>query len=270
MSEIGEANRQWSDLLSQWAIPDALQAAAPASPWFFDPTVFATAADEAVARDMDSPSDIAARDVLPAEGTVLDVGVGAGAACLRLADRARHLTGVDTSKELLDAFTLRAKRAGVASTAIEGCWPEVAPLASPADVVVCHHVVYNVADLAGFVVALSTFATQRVVVEVTTAHPLAWMAPYWKAVHGLSRPNRPTVDDVLDVLWTLGLSVKQHRWGRPVQMVGESGSDQAASVARRLCLGPDRRGEVRRILAAIPPPDEREVATLWWDVERTD
>jgi SAM-dependent methyltransferase len=265
--EEGEPNQQWSAMLGQWAIPDAIMAAAPVSPYFFDPTVFTAAADDALARPLDSPSDTAAREALPAEGAVLDIGVGAGAASLRLADRAHHLTGVDTSRELLAAFTLRATQLGVANTGIEGRWPEVASLAVPADVVVCHHVLYNVADLAAFAAALSAFATRRVVVELTAQHPMDWMAPYWKAVHGPTLPDRPTAQDAVGVLSSLGLTVHEHRWRRPVQMVGESGTDQVARVARRLCLGPERHGQVRQLLTTIPPPTERDVATLWWDVD---
>ena len=265
MVETNEANRRWADMLAGWAIPEELLQAAPASPYFFDPKVFITAADEALARAEDSPSDAVARESLPEGGAVLDVGVGAGAASLRLATRAGHIVGVDLNRELLDVFASRARALGVEHTTLEGGWPEVALRTSPADVVLCHHVVYNVADLAGFADALTARATRRVVVELTTTHPLAWMAPYWEAVHGLAQPKRPTADDAVEVLASLGLDVRQRRWQRRLQMIGESDADHVSRVARRLCLGPDRHAEVQRLLEAIPPPDAREVTTLWWD-----
>jgi hypothetical protein len=70
---------------------------------------------------------------------VLDVGVGAGAASLRLG--AGRIIGVDPSVELLRAFAGRAARRGIEVTAIEGRWPDVAPDVPVADVAVCHHVV---------------------------------------------------------------------------------------------------------------------------------
>ena len=191
--------------------------------------------------------------------------MGAGAAGLRLAARAGHIYGVDLNRELLDAFAARAQGMGVGCTTIEGGWPEVAPHTPPADVALCHHVVYNVADLADFVSALAAHATRRVVIELTTIHPMAWMAPYWEAVHGLAQPDRPTVDDAIAVLASLGFDVRQHRWQRRLQMIGESDADRATRVARRLCVGPDRLGEVQRLLEVSPPPDVREVATLWWE-----
>jgi predicted RNA methylase len=260
-----EANRRWADMLAEWSIPEKLLAAAPASPFFFDPQVFVKAADEALARAEDSPSDAAAREALPEGGKVLDVGVGAGAASLRLATRAAHFVGVDLDRELLDAFATGANGLGVGHTTIEGRRPEVASRTSPADVVLCHHVVYNVADLASFADALTAHATRRVVVELTTTHPLAWMAPYWEAVHGLAQPDHPTVDDAIDVLTSRGFDVRQQRWQRRLQMIGESDADHVARIARRLCVGSDRHAEVRRLLEATPPPDAREVTTLWWE-----
>jgi SAM-dependent methyltransferase len=269
MSDSEEANRRWAEMLARWAIPEELLAAAPTSPFFFDPTVFIQAADEALARTDDSPSDAAARDSLPIGGTVLDVGVGAGAASLRLAARAGHIVGVDLNRELLDVFAARATTLGVGHTTIEGGWPGVASRTPPADVVLCHHVIYNAADLASFASALTAHATGRVVVELTTIHPLAWMAPYWEAVHGLALPDRPTVDDAIEVLAALGLDVRQQRWQRRLQMIGESDADRVARVARRLCLGADRHAEVQQLLERTPPPDAREVTTLWWDVVRS-
>jgi hypothetical protein len=45
-----DANQRWAGMLSRWAIPDDLVAAAPESPYFFSPAVFIDAADEALER----------------------------------------------------------------------------------------------------------------------------------------------------------------------------------------------------------------------------
>ena len=263
MGDTGDANRRWAEALARWAIPDALVAAAPESPYFFDSKVFAGAADEALAREEDTPSDRVARDALPPGGTVLDVGVGAGAASLRLG--AARVVGVDVSRELLDAFAERAARLGIEAECVEGRWPDVVSTTPGADVVVCHHVAYNVADLASFVEACSDRAGRRVVVEVTSVHPMSWMRPYWEALHGLAQPDGPTVDDVIDVLTGRGLEVQQHRWQRSMQMVGEDDEDRVARIGRRLCLPAARYDELRAALEAVPPPVQREVTTLWWE-----
>ena len=239
-------------MLAEWSIPEPLIADAPESPYFFDPQVFIEIADASLAREEDTPSDAVARDALPGSGSVLDVGVGAGTASLRL--NPGHVMGVDPSGELLTAFTERAARHGIVATAFEGRWPEIAAEVPLADVVVCHHVCYNVADLAGFAAALSSHARNRVVVELTTVHPMTWMAPYWEAMHGLRQPDRPTVGDAIEVLTALGADVREQRWKREYQMLGETGPHQVDRIARRLCLPPARHGELAALLAAIPPP----------------
>ncbi len=261
MVEPEHANRAWAQMLSRWAIPDDLVAAAPESPYFFDPDVFTEAADEALARVEDTVSDHVAREALPAHGTILDVGVGAGAASLRLA--AARVVGVDPSRIMLDAFAQRAEHLATEHTTIEGAWPAVASQAPSCDVVVCHHVVYNVADLAGFASALADHALQRVVIELTAIHPMAWLTPYWKALYGRPQPDRPTADDAVAVLREAGFSVEQQRWHREVQMIGEAGDDRLARIARRLCLPATRHEELGHILATTPPPRAREVVTLW-------
>ena len=197
-------------------------------------------------------------------GTVLDVGVGAGAASLPL--RPGLVVGVDANQELLDAFVERAARYAIPAHPILGRWPEVGASTPVADVVVCHHVVYNVADLASFATALSEHARNRVVVELTAEYPLAWMAPYWAALHGWTQPDGPGADDAIEVLASLGVSAHQERWRGEAQMMGESGPERVARLGRRLCLPVARHGELRHLVDQYPPPRERELVTLWWDV----
>ena len=256
------ADRAWAGMLADWAVPEEILAAAPASPFFFDPRSFIGAAEEAVNRSADTPSDAAAREALPAGGTVLDVGCGAGAASLRL--RPGRVVGVDQSRPLLAAFSEGARRLGIDVEVIEGRWPDRAGEAETTDVVVCHHVLYNVPDLAPFAAALSAHARRRVVVEMTASHPLAWLTPYWKALHGLEQPERPTGDDAVAVLEAMGLTVAQTRWRRRYAVIGEGGEDAVARIGRRLCIGPHRYDELRGLLAVEPPPPDRDVVTLWW------
>ena len=260
-----DANERWAEMLSEWAIAQELIAAAPEPPCFFDPVVFTAAADEAVQRRDDTPSDRTGREALSVGGQVLDVGVGAGAASLRLG--ARHVIGVDPSRMLLDAFAERAERLGVGHTEIEGAWPDVAPHTPVAEVAVCHHVVYNVADLAAFAQALTDHASTRIVIELTAVHPMTWLTPYWKSLHGIDQPERPTADDAVALLQEMGLTVHLQRWRRRIQMIGETGNEQLNRIARRLCLGPSRHDELRHLLENIPPPVDRDVVTLWWSRE---
>lgn len=253
---------KWGETLAQWAIPTELIDAAEESPYFFPTEVFTATADSALARDADTVSDAVALEALGTGGTVLDIGAGAGAASLRL--RPDHVTAVDSSVEMLEAFAERADRVGIPHREVHGTWPQVAFSIEAVDVVVCHHVVYNVADLAAFASAIDAHRSRRAVLELTAVHPMTWMTPYWKAMHGIDQPDRPTADDAVAVLRALGLPVNRSDWKRELEMIGELDEHAVARIARRLCLDPERIPELRAVLDDTPPPQLRDVVTLWW------
>jgi SAM-dependent methyltransferase len=193
---------------------------------------------------------------------VLDVGCGGGAGGLALVPPAASVTGVDSSPELLDAFVANAADLGVSAKAVAGDWPAAAGAAGRADVVVCHHVLYNVADLEPFVVALSAATRRRVVVELGAAHPWVSLAPLWARFHGLARPDGPRAELAAAALREFGIQVREERVSRlgPVPdrrlWVGE--------VRRRLCLPAAREPDVDEALGELAPSGQ-EVVTLWWD-----
>src|SRR5437867_4397134 len=174
------------------------RAAAPEPPWACPPALFAHSAEAAVAPGAaPSPSTRRALEALPDGGSVIDVGVGGGAASLPLCPPGRRVTGVDQNPRMLERFAALAEQQGVGHAEVEGLWPDVAPQVGPVDVVVCHHVLYNVADLVPFAAALTAHARHRVVVEITGDHPQARLNPLWLRFHGNVRPTRPTADDAV-------------------------------------------------------------------------
>lgn len=251
----------WRQSLESLALPPELVASAPESPWGFAVSLFDKLADEAMATQ--TPSRRAATALLGDGGAVLDVGCGGGAASMPLVPLARWVIGADESAAMLEAFAARGDRLGVAHLEVVGRWPDVAATAPPVDVAVCHHVLYNVADLAPFVRALSAAATRGVVVEQTATHPLAWLMPLWRRLHGLERPAGPTIDDLLAALGELGVQPQVTRWSQPSPWHAD-GSDVVAFVRRRLCLSADRDDDVRAALAAEGVPAAREITTVWW------
>jgi SAM-dependent methyltransferase len=272
---MGDAVRRWADELARWAIPEEIRAAVSESPWTIPTEVFARRADFAAARPTGVSWERADAALAPS-GTVLDVGAGAGAASLALAAHTEELTAVDTMPSMLDALRARADALGLKATTIMGRWPDVADEAPVVDVVVCHHVAYNVADLDAFSLALTAHARRRVVLELTAEHPLRVLNPLWERLHGLRRPDGPRAEDAAAVLRETGIEPRADRWTRPEQPGHHSFADLVAITRRRLCLPTERDEELAAALVDLGVEPEnprelgsgnREVVTLWWDVE---
>jgi len=258
------AASRWAADLADWAIPEHILQAAPDDPHRFSVERFVELATEAL-RQPRTPTHERAREALPDGGSVLDVGCGGGAASLPLTPPARRMVGVDQSAGMLAAFARAAAQRGVEAHTVEGTWPVVAPMTPVADVVVCAHVVYNVGDLVPFVRALADHARHRVVLELPARHPLAWLAPYWRAFHDIDRPQGPTADDALSVLRDMGLQPRDERWMRPNSLHGAAMDARAEFIRKRLALSADRDDDLRTMIDRIGVPVGREVITAWWD-----
>jgi hypothetical protein len=175
---------------------------------------------------------------------------------------------VDHQQGMLDAYVEAATRRGVRARTFLGDWPAIADDVPECEVVVCHHVAYNVADIVPFLQALDTHARRRVVLELPQHHPLTNMNPLWKRFWNLDRPTRPTAADLAEIARSLGFPAQielwqDETWGRRVTLP----DDERVRFARiRLCLTEDRDAEVAAALIAESDAQPRHVATIWWDV----
>ncbi|TDD56908.1 methyltransferase domain-containing protein [Nonomuraea terrae] len=261
-----ELATRWRERLESWAIPDEILAKAPVDPWSHSPQRFGTRTDRALAEPDDGSTMQRLAEALPEEGTLLDVGAGAGASSLPLRGRIGHLYAVDTSRAMLDGLTSRAEKLGVPVTAVEGRWPDVADRVPVADVSVAAHVVYNVPDLAPFLRALDSRTKGRVVLELTHRHPMSWLTPLWQHFHGIDRPVRPVAEDCVALAAALGFAVRVEEREAPLERFS-SLEELAASACRRACLDPARADEVAATaleLGMWPLPRDRWV-TIWWE-----
>lgn len=267
-------DRAWREALAEWAIPEAILAAAPESPWTLPRALFASRTDAQLAA-AEGIALARAAEALRPRGSLLDVGAGAGAASLPLGALAAELVAVDQSAGMLEELRSRAEALGVPVTLKEGSWPEVATSTPEVDVAVCSHVLYNVPELGPFLRELAAHARRRVVIEITKVHPTAGLSPLWLRFHGLVRPSRPTWEDAVAVIREVGIEPRvEMDSGRRPAPPGMSYEEMVAWTRRRLCLTPERDAEVEAALSEMgvgrARPEtwllgQRERVVLWWD-----
>lgn len=256
------AAARWATELAAWAIPAQILEAAPESPYTLSPELFRPAL-----RPTGTVSTQTALAALDGGGSVLDVGCGAGAAGLALTPPAHSVTGVDASADMVAAFREEAQHRGVVAVGVVGTWPDVADRVDVADVVVSHHVAYNVADLPAFLRALDSHARRRVVLELTAEHPWARLAALWRHFHGTPRPTGPTAELAAEVAREVGLDAHLERSPVAPDLPAPDPGVLVAHARRQLCLPAERDSEIAAVWADLGgfPPAPRPLLTLWWE-----
>lgn len=258
------AAQRWREALAEWAIPEDILAMASQGPFHHAPEVFA--APEPGTFEL-SLSDTRALESLGRSGSVLDVGCGGGAASLALAPPASEVIGVDHQQDMLDLFARTARSRRIAAETFLGSWPGDADAAPAADVVVCHHVLYNVGDIAGLVAALDAHARRRVVIEATLEHPQAHQRPLWRHFWNLERPAEPTASSAVEAIREAGFDPTAETAELPPGRFDPQPSDaRAAMWSRQLCLPLERAAECAALMAGRSFTRER--VTIWWDTDR--
>jgi SAM-dependent methyltransferase len=262
VSELDDRAHRWAADLATWAIPDEILAQAEDVPWVHPVTMF-TVGDVIE----DSVSHAIARAAIPPGGSVLDVGSGGGRATFALVPPAGEVFAVDHQQEMLDAFAEAANTRGVSHQEFLGQWPDIADQVPSADIVVCHHVAFNVANIVPFLQALNDHARRRIVLEIPVHHPMSNMNPLWKKFWNLDRPTKPTAQDLHAIACAMGFPAnievwQDETWGKRVALP----DDERVKFARiRLCLTKDRDAEVAAALIEQADQPPRDVTTIWWD-----
>ena len=250
------AGNKWREDLDNWGIPEVILKQAPTNPWIHPVDLFLVP-NEIV----ETFSHTKAREVSPE--TVLDIGCGGGIAAFALVPPATKVFGIDHQPEMLVQFNEEAKRRNVDSVTHEGFWPEISDKVSKADVVVSHHVLFNVKNIEEFLLECNSHAAKRVVIEIPERHPQSDANFLWEHFWGIERPNSPKANDILDILSELGINAQIQNWEGKARATTDI--NKSVEYARiRLCLDSSKDEEIKRLLSAhVSAP--RMLATIWWD-----
>ncbi len=258
-----DAIGRWQQGLASWAIPDQILAQAPEDPWALPVALFETEHPGLTA------SHARALEALAPGGDVLDVGAGRCAMSLPLRPPAARIIAVDSQPTMLENSP--------ADVTLLGRWPDVAAQAEKGDVVVCGHVLYNVADLVPFIQALCSAARRHVVIEITRSHPRnrPLERALWQHFWGLERPTGPTWEHARAVIRECGIDPSVELWESEQRGGLVSLDDLVSWMRRAVCLDSSRDDEVGAIVLqhAVAPDgrwrlsaEPRPLVTFWWDV----
>jgi SAM-dependent methyltransferase len=185
----------------------------------------------------EDPFLVRVRSVVTRETAVLDVGAGTGRHTLALAPHVSRVVAVDPSPAMLGLLRedLAAQRLTNVETVASG-WLEAD--VAPADVVLCSHVLYPIADAVPFVRKLESAAKQRVFVYLRV-DPLPTDMGLWSEFHGAPLQAQPTHLDLVNLLAQIGIAadveVVHHRFTWTFADVDEA----VAQVRNSLCLRED-------------------------------
>jgi SAM-dependent methyltransferase len=256
---VSSAANSWREKLEAWAIPKEIIDQAETSPWIHPPSIF-----QLPDHIQESPSQAKALEAMPPNGSVLDIGCGGGIGAFALTGKISRAIGVDHQQEMLDMFKENANSRNITTSLHLGFWPALEKEVEIADVVVVHHVLYNVQDVIPFIRALNSHANKRVVIEIPQTHPLSTMNAAWKHFWNLDRPTDPTPQDLMAVLAEMGIEANLQLWEGEMRM--EQETPEAMNDRRiRLCLPTSKLEDVSKFFKNNKFPKSRPLATIWWD-----
>ena len=224
----------------------------------------------------DEPLVALLRGWLSPGSSLLDVGAGSGRYALPLAPLVRELIAVEPSAAMAAGLRAGVEARGITNLRlIERRWEEVQ--GEQADVVVCAHVLYPIADVAPFIRALDAAARWRCVLALRIAPSDGILRQAWLDIHKEEPLHDPALIEAYNVLWELGIHAN-------VQIVPSEprlrfpGRSEALAWARgMLWLGQDDEGDailwrhLERLLEPGPdgslmlPTGAAKSTIVWWE-----
>ncbi len=131
--------------------------------------------------------------------TLIDVGAGAGRHAVPLAERLEWVTAVEPSQGMRAQFPPRDNMTVIASS-----WEDAE--VAPADLVICSHVLYGVAEPVPFIEKMNRAARERVFVMMRESDLPHAAAAIRKRLLGDAGPRLPRFSELFMVLLEMGIA----------------------------------------------------------------
>jgi len=131
--------------------------------------------------------------------TLIDVGAGAGRHAKPLAERLEWVTAVEPSEGMRALIPPRDNMTVVAST-----WEDAT--VAPADLVICCHVLYGIAEPIPFIAKMERSALERIFVMMREAPLLHPATVIRERIAGEEEPRMPRFSDLFMLLMQMGIA----------------------------------------------------------------
>ncbi len=219
------------------------------------------------------------RSLAGPETTLLDVGAGPGRYALALAPHLRRVVAVEPNAAMLPRLEEGVGEAGLSNVDVVAAkWEDAA--VEPADLVLCAHVLYPIAEIEPFVRKLAACARRACLIALRDVmQEPEPMGRLWQRFHGEPRALQPGYLDLYNVLYEMGIraSLLVERVAGPSwafydlegavdavreHLILQDGVDGDAVLRDELAAVLIQDGELLRL-----PVSETYSAVIWWEVQ---
>jgi SAM-dependent methyltransferase len=201
------------------------------------------------ARTDEDPFFVRVRSAVTPRTTVLDVGAGTGRHTLALAPLAARVTAVDPSAAMLGLLREDLAASGLANVdTVQQEWLNAE--VPPADIVICSHVLYPIAEVVPFVEKLQAHARERVFIYLRI-DPLSTEMGLWREFYGIPLQTQPTAYDLLGVMWQMDIAPDVEVVHHPFTFHYHDIDEAQAQLRNALCLREDDAAAAARLRALL-------------------
>jgi 2-polyprenyl-3-methyl-5-hydroxy-6-metoxy-1,4-benzoquinol methylase len=215
---------------------------------------------------------------LTPKSTVLDVGAGAGRYAIAIAPHVASLTAVEPDAAMLPRLVEAVQRAGCGNVRVVAeTWQDAD--VEPADLVLCAHVLYPIADVVPFIRRLNDHVSSTCIIALrdTVAEPEP-LGRLWEQYHGEPRRLQPGYVEAFNLLIEMGIHANvrvqqglSQTWAYPDLDAAVEAIREHLILAQTPKIDASLRAALKSTLAADEagllrlPAQPSYTATLWWE-----